>query len=657
MRVTALRPLPEIEYIATGRQVFQDKMPGQDFDGHKWVVGHLRKRSHGHINAGIYWTHYGSLTEPLPPGFVEPIKAACVIDLRSATNVSFRADAARFLWEHLRQKHDPKDFQWARVTTDDMLGMEHEMLKRLAKSSTHKMCGSWTRIIELLVTARILRPMNVPWVTPRTDDTSRHTIRGQQERRQKLPSRRAMEAVADLFAGMATEPNDRLSICACVIAACTGLRVGELLTLPENCLTERDGALFVSYWVEKNTNREMVQYKVPRRARDLVLEAVTEARALTSANRDRAREIEASPASPPVPGYAPSDRMTPQEVAALLGTSSSKTSAVATQIRRKHRKDPQTGDKYFLASDLSAYLAAVQGPLWVVKATAGTQWLSGSLFVTTKNAFHHGSRSTINLVVEPVKEQALNGFLGGVWESTDGPEDGAVLREGKWWVKTKKSVFDRFGLTDDDGSPIEITSHQFRHWITTQARAGGASSALVKRWQNRSHSGDISAYEHMTMEQRVATLRKNIESGKVTGDVADTYFALVADVRDAFLENQLQYVHVTPMGLCVHDYGASPCPSFMACLKGDCGACGDYLHDKSDPGQVAQLELLETRTQSVLQAELALATEREEHLSENWITEQQQVLANIRTIRAADGSGVVQPFAENPSKFKPFQEA
>ena len=657
MTIIAIRPRHELEYVEKARSVFQDKLPGQDFDAHVWDVKPLRKRAHKRSNPNLYWTTYGSQTKPLPAGFIEPIKAACVLDLQSPTNLTFRADSARFLWEHLKQQHDPAAFHWAQLKTDDMLGMEREMLCHLKKSSTYKMCMAWNRIIELLVTARILRPMNVPWATPRPEDTDRHTIRGQQERAEKLPSHRAMETVADLFIGLATEPPDRLMACACVIAACTGLRVGELLTLPEDCLVERDGTLFVKVWIEKNKSRELVTQKVPLRARDLVLEAITEARAITAQARARAKVLEDNPGYAPLPGYQPLDRLTSREAAEVMGTTRTKPSEVTKQIGRPCRRDPKSGEKHFLASDISGYLSGRQGNLWAIKLTGAEQPLSESLFVVPVNFFHAGNRPQIPLLVELGTEQQLNQFLGGTWSRCTESQPGAVMRTGEWFRKSKKSIFDRLDLREDDGSVIEITSHQFRHWITTLTRAGGASSPIVKRWQNRSHTGDISAYEHLTMEQRVATLRTSIESGRVTGDIADVYFTLVEDVRDAFLENQLQHVHVMALGLCVHDYGASPCPMFLACLKGDCGPCGDYLHDRSDPVQVTHLDLLETRTETVLQEELRLAAERDEQISNHWIEEQRQVLSNIRRAKSAPGDGVVRPFAGNPSKFTPIREA
>ncbi len=45
--------------------------------------------------------------------------------------------------------------------------------------------------------------------------------------------------------------------------------------------------------------------------------------------------------------------------------------------------------------------------------------------------------------------------------------------------------------------------------------------------------------------------------------IAEMYFSLREDVRNVFLEGQLQAVHVTPLGLWVHDFKLTPCPKFL----------------------------------------------------------------------------------------------
>lgn len=132
------------------------------------------------------------------------------------------------------------------------------------------------------------------------------------------------------------------------------------------------------------------------------------------------------------------------------------------------------------------------------------------------------------------------------------------------------------------------------------------------------------------------------------------YFALVEDVRDVYLEEQLQHVHVTDLGLCVHDFSVSPCPHHLNCLKG----CSDYVHDTSDELQRQQLVQLTVRTKRVLEEEKRQAAETGEAISESWISENETVIRNAeRTLAAnpSDGTPFVQPFADEKSRFQPLE--
>jgi hypothetical protein len=76
---------------------------------------------------------------------------------------------------------------------------------------------------------------------------------------------------------------------------------------------------------------------------------------------------------------------------------------------------------------------------------------------------------------------------------------------------------------------------------------------IIARWQGREHIEDLGAYNHLTPAERLETLKAAVKHGRIKGQVADMYFNLKENVRDIFLEGQLQAVHVTPLGLCVHD--------------------------------------------------------------------------------------------------------
>ena len=148
-------------------------------------------------------------------------------------------------------------------------------------------------------------------------------------------------------------------------------------------------------------------------------------------------------------------------------------------------------------------------------------------------------------------------------------------------------------------------------------------------------------------------VRAALQRGQLRGRLAQMYFALHEDVRDAFLEDQLQAVHVTPFGVCVHDFKVEPCPSHLNCLK----RCRDYLHDSADPNERQTLMRLEASTSVVLDQAKRQQALGELDLSAHWIAEAEETLTGVREVLAAEpasGTTLVRPFAVDQSKFIPI---
>jgi hypothetical protein len=238
--------------------------------------------------------------------------------------------------------------------------------------------------------------------------------------------------------------------------------------------------------------------------------------------------------------------------------------------------------------------------------------------------------------VENLREQALNDFLRGRVEK------GRTIM---------KSAFERYSIRDKKGDFYSMHSHQFRHWVTTKAAQAGVPDHVIARWQGREQVGDLEAYKHLTPGERLETLKAALKNGRVKGQIAEMYFSLKEDVRDVFLENQLQAVHVTPLGLCVHDFKVTPCPKFLNCVKD----CQDYVLDTANKGHISNLVQLHKRTELILDQARQQKTRGEEDLSENWIAEAEATLSGVQRILFAastDPPGTVRPFKNMGSKFE-----
>ena len=136
------------------------------------------------------------------------------LDRRSPGNMGLRLDCARILWELIltRRGGDPAAFRWPALSEEDLRQAELLMPAHWAQSTTYK------RMMRLLVFTRFLasrnlcRPLYYTAQTPRVEDFNRHTIAGEEARRDRLPSEAVLNGLADVYREHGVEPRDRLRL-------------------------------------------------------------------------------------------------------------------------------------------------------------------------------------------------------------------------------------------------------------------------------------------------------------------------------------------------------------------------------------------------------------------------------------------------------------
>jgi len=176
-----------------------------------------------------------------------------------------------------------------------------------------------------------------------------------------------------------------------------------------------------------------------------------------------------------------------------------------------------------------------------------------------------------------------------------------------------------------------------RHLFVTNALTAGATIIDVARWQGREHLGDIAAYDQRSPAEKVEMVKQASRTERLQGQVAQTYLRMAEDVRDEWLDGQVLGMHVTPLGLCVHDYATTPCVKALNCLKN----CGDYLHDPNDPKQRQTLVQLQRRTSEVLARTEPL--ERAGKLAPSWAAEQRETLRTVEALLAINPDSTTGP--------------
>jgi hypothetical protein len=150
------------------------------------------------------------------------------------------------------------------------------------------------------------------------------------------------------------------------------------------------------------------------------------------------------------------------------------------------------------------------------------------------------------------------------------------------WLSGKSGyppVFERYGFTEEDGSPIKITTHSFRHWNNTLGFRMGLSQEDVALWSGRD-PGQNKYYDHQTPTEFREELRKLALQAGVVGSLSEAADNLPEPKlisRKEFLLTQIGSAHVTEFGACIHDYALQPCQN-----HGDCLTCEENVFVKGD---------------------------------------------------------------------------
>ena len=190
---------------------------------------------------------------------------------------------------------------------------------------------------------------------------------------------------------------------------------------------------------------------------------------------------------------------------------------------------------------------------------------SDALLIVRTNELNP-QKGTYRCMIEPISIDRINGGLGG------GAEHGYT------------SIFSRFGFMEPDGSPIKITTHQFRHYLNTLAQAGGMSQLDIAKWSGRKDIRQNAAYDHVTPDQMLQKIRDAIgDDSQMFGPLAEIPKKVLIP-RDEFARLRIPTAHTTDLGFCVHDYTMSPCQ-----LHRDCIHCEDLLCVKGDEEKTIRL--------------------------------------------------------------------
>ncbi|MGZ8982349.1 MAG: hypothetical protein ACXW11_00165 [Methylotenera sp.] len=155
-----------------------------------------------------------------------------------------------------------------------------------------------------------------------------------------------------------------------------------------------------------------------------------------------------------------------------------------------------------------------------------------------------------------------------------------------------KTLFQRFGIVDEDQADIALTSHQLRVWLSTNAERGGMDSWQLAKWAGRARIEDNRHYDLRTPEEQEEQARSIMLLTERPSALEAFKLNLPVSYQDLGL-NRIGIADVTEYGMCTYDYAMSPC------IKGgECMTCKDHACIKGMPKTLERIKLLEERVAS-----------------------------------------------------------
>lgn len=445
------------------------------------------------------------------------------------------------------------------------------------------------------------------WKNPipkKKEELSRIGPEFEKRRAELLPSDHHLHALARAYR-LAESPLDIVVTRIAALMCCAPDRINEVLALPFDCEVERDRPdgtrEFGLRWPGSKGKADHIKWILPT-FESLAREAVRQLKEVTAEARQIAAWCELHPRSL----YLPKDLehlrgkecLTAVEFAALTAITGKK-----AQWYKPRGIGPVSTRPWLIrfADVEAAILQSLPRRFPIADERTGLH-LKDALLVFQLNfgrAEWATSRCAIEvLTIHKINEQLGSGLSLGI-----------------------PSVFSRHGITLPDGSPVTLTTKQFRHFLNTVAQGAGLTQFDIAKWSGRADVGQNISYDHVPADELLAECVDLLALGE-----ADQ--ALSTPKRDPVSIRQFKNLgfltaHTTECGFCVHDFVMMPCQ-----LMGDCDNCEEHICVKGDEVRTRHIKRRQAAARELLElAQAAVAAGRRG--ADRWLVHHQTTVARL----------------------------
>lgn len=587
------------------------------FDRNAWDVGRLKGQNK--VLRAIFSTLEASgrnNAEPsLPPPFLDFAKATLVYlhDKRPVASQAVRIAALRCLEAALRESA-----RGSRPTAVDENVLDSAVAlarKQVGANAAYRIAGQIEYIADFMRSKDFitLRQRWTHGLKKPQETGSRISKEALLARQEKLPSAATLRALGGIFYE-AIEPADVVVSSHTALMLCAPERINEVLRLRRNCIVEGDGEfrgkLGLRWSGSKgfdNTTKWIPTEMAPiaRAAVANMFEVSAPAQKLAAWYAANPKQLYFHEGALHLKGK---DVLTLSEIGLLLwgdktATDQANLWAQTTKELPKQSLGGRTSG--FLLKDVERAVIAMLPETFPYMPGDPELLCQDSMALTRVNEMH-ATRATYMCMFSCVDHGVITNPFGG--------------------RDDRASIFERFGYTEEDGSPIELRSHSLRHYLNMLAQTGGLSSAEIAIFSGRKDVRQNRAYDHMTSKEVQAPISQALKNG-FTSELEPVVRAgrnLVA--RSEFKGLGLPAAHTTEYGWCAHDFAAEPCQMYRDCIN-----CEEQECIKGDEQKEKNLRLLRSETEYLLkQAREALSDE--EYGADNWVTHQSRTLERVNAL-------------------------
>lgn len=563
---------------------------------------------------------------------------------RPVVSIAFWIQALRCIEAALLQVHGRAEVGLLNIAVMDVSAAKCKQFYR-SEDVWHKTGLAMSRVFDFCREHGLVHALP-PWQSPfpkptiLTEDLGEA---GKAHREAKLPSNGSMLALADLFCQADDKESQFFSSIMVLLMVAPG-RISEVLRLPADCIgfeaDERgESQMYLRWWAAKGKGFTK-KWIIPA-MRDVVSEAVRRLTEIGAPARGAAKFAFDHPGKFPGhdSGFAAGNgrqdvELSPEEFCAAMALDPK---VALRYIDGSPRWSPLTKSTKWIAELVSA------GPVtyrrlaeYVYETYCTPRWP----FIDADRTVHAWDALCLHRNSEFHHDFSPKPFS---WRLPTANEVNARLAP-----THERSLFERYGIRNPDGSPIALTSHQLRHWLSTMSERAGMDDYTLAQWAGRARVADNKHYDHRTPDERLREARSLVLPEKpgllqrFKNRQPVTYRELGVDRPGT--------AKPTLFGLCFHDYPETPCTKNRQCMT-----CREHVCIKGDFVTLDRIKRQEEHLQLALD-KAEKDHEKGEFGTNQWADHYKWELAHTRTMRTMlerqdiqDGTPLRIPDAHDPS--------